>query len=131
MDSEGRLSAFQTISTLPEGHTERNTCSQIQITSDGRFLFVPNRGHNSIVIFRVDSETGRLERVGWEQADGLIRIPRNFAIDSSGRLLLVANQDADSILIFQIGSDGRLTRIGDPIPTSEKPTFVGIFDRID
>ena len=35
MDSEGRLSAFQTISTLPEGHTERNTCSQIQMTSDG------------------------------------------------------------------------------------------------
>ena len=44
MDSEGRLSAFQTISTLPEGHTERNTCSQIQMAPDARFLFVPNRG---------------------------------------------------------------------------------------
>jgi 6-phosphogluconolactonase len=34
----GTLSAFQTISTLPEGHTGRNTCSQIQLTPSGKFL---------------------------------------------------------------------------------------------
>ena len=128
----GRLSHRETVDSLPSGFDRSgNTGAHILVSPSGRFVYASNRGHNSIVIFRVDSETGRLERVGWEQADGLIRIPRNFAIDSSGRLLLVANQDADSILIFRIGSDGRLTRIGDPVPTSEKPTFVGIFDRID
>ena len=128
----GRLSARETVDSLPAGFDRsRNTGAHILVSPSGGFVYASNRGHDSIVIFRVDSETGRLERVGWERADGLIRIPRNFAIDSSGRLLLVANQDADSILIFRIGSDGRLTRIGDPVPTSEKPTFVGIFDRIE
>ena len=118
--------------SLPSGFDRSgNTGAHILVSPSGRFVYASNRGHDSIVIFRVDSGTGRLERVGWEQAGGLIRIPRNFAIDSSGRLLLVANQDADSILIFRIGPDGRLTRIGEPVPTSEKPTFVGIFDRID
>ena len=128
----GRLSDRETVDSLPSGFDRSgNTGAHILVSPSGGFVYASNRGHDSIVIFRVDSETGRLERIGWEQADGLIRIPRNFAIDSSGRLLLVANQDADSILIFRIGSDGLLTRIGDPIPTSEKPTFVGIFDRID
>ena len=40
----GTLSPFQTVPTLPEGFTERNTCSQIQITPSGRFLYAPNRG---------------------------------------------------------------------------------------
>ena len=131
-DATGRLTGRETVDSLPSGFDRSgNTGAHILVSPSGGFVYASNRGHDSIVIFQVDSETGRLERIGWEQGDGLIRIPRNFAIDSSGRLLLVANQDADSILIFRIGSDGRLTRIGDPVPTSEKPTFVGIFDRID
>ena len=51
----GTLSAFQTISTLPEGFTERNSCSQIQIAPSGEFLYAPNRGHNSIACFSVDA----------------------------------------------------------------------------
>ena len=50
----GTLSPFQTVPTLPEGFTERNTCSQIQITPSGRFLYAPNRGHNSVAGFAVN-----------------------------------------------------------------------------
>ena len=128
----GRLSGRETVDSLPAGFDRSgNTGAHILVSPSGDFVYASNRGHNSIVMFRVDSDSGRLERIGWEKAGGLIRIPRNFDIDPSGRLLLVANQDADSILIFRIGSDGRLARIGDPVPTTEKPTFVGIFDRID
>ena len=56
----GTLSLFQTITTLPEGYTERNTCSQIQLSASGRFLYAPNRGHNSIACFAVDTSTGQL-----------------------------------------------------------------------
>ena len=54
IDGEGRLSLFETVSTLPAGVTERNTCSQIQFSPDGSLLFVPNRGHNSIASFTVE-----------------------------------------------------------------------------
>ena len=52
----GTLSIFQTITTLPpEGFAERNACSQIQITGAGRFLYAPNRGHDSIACYTVDT----------------------------------------------------------------------------
>ena len=51
----GTLSAVQTITTLPAGFTARNTCSQIHLTPSGRFLYVANRGHNSIAGFAVDA----------------------------------------------------------------------------
>ena len=60
----GTLTAFQTISTLPQGYTESNTCSQIQITPNGRFLYAPNRGHNSIAGFSVDPSSGTLSVAG-------------------------------------------------------------------
>jgi len=45
----GTLATLQTVSTLPAGFDARNTCSQIHLTPSGRFLYVGNRGHNSIV----------------------------------------------------------------------------------
>ena len=57
--SNGTLSLFQTVTTLPpEGFSERNTCSQIQVTSSGRFLYAPNRGHDSIACYTVDADYG-------------------------------------------------------------------------
>src|SRR5262245_57395358 len=62
----GALSPQQTISTLPNGHSERTTCSQIHLTPSGRFLYVGNRGLNasSIAAFAVDPASGRLTSVG-------------------------------------------------------------------
>ena len=49
----GTLSIFQTITTLPpEGFAERNTCSQIQITGAGRFLYAPNRAMTASPVTR-------------------------------------------------------------------------------
>ena len=44
--ANGTLSSVQTISTLPAGHSERTTCSQIHLTPSGRFLYVGNRAAN-------------------------------------------------------------------------------------
>ena len=62
--ADGTLSAFQTITTLPEGYSERNTCSQIQISGSGRFLYAPNRGHDSIACYSLDTSTGELTAIG-------------------------------------------------------------------
>jgi 6-phosphogluconolactonase len=52
--ASGTLSGVGTTRSLPEGVTVRNTCSQIHLTPTGRFLYVGNRGHNSIAGFAVD-----------------------------------------------------------------------------
>ena len=109
MDSEGRLSAFQTISTLPEGHTERNTCSQIQITSDGRMLFVPNRGHNSIASFTVDATTGALTAAGRASTEA---VPSAFSLDPQGKFVFGAGSATGRLSSHSIDANtGEMTAL--------------------
>jgi 6-phosphogluconolactonase len=64
--ANGTLSSAQTISTLPAGHNERTTCSQIHLTPSGRFLYVGNRAisGSSIAAFAVDPAAGHLTAAG-------------------------------------------------------------------
>jgi 6-phosphogluconolactonase len=106
--SQGKLEAFQTVSTLPEDYRDTSYTAEIVVHPSGRFVYGSNRGHDSIAIFAVDEATGRLRPVGHQPTGG--RTPRNFNVDPAGRYLLVANQNSDSIVVFTIDqSDGRLT----------------------
>ena len=99
-DSEtGNYSIFQTISTLPGEYTDANTCADIRISSDGKFLYASNRGHNSIALFEVDSNNGKLQTIGHELTRG--ETPRNFSLSPDGTFLLVANQTSNSIVSFK------------------------------
>jgi 6-phosphogluconolactonase len=98
-------------STLPENYTETNYCADIHISSDGRFLYASNRGHNSIVIFRIEPSGGSLEYVGHEAVRG--DWPRNFSISPDGKYLLVANQRSNNIVSFRRDREkGTLEYIG-------------------
>lgn len=107
----GNLSEFQTIPTLPTGFSGSNTTADIHVHPSGRFVYGSNRGHDSIAIFAVDQNNGRLTPMGHRSTQG--RTPRNFAIDPSARYLLAANQDTDNIVSFHIDQDsGLLTPTG-------------------
>ena len=108
----GTLKEIQTVPTLPNGvSTAGVTCADIHATPDGRFLYGSNRGHNSIVCYRIDQETGQLKYV--EHTTAQINRPRNFAIDPNGKFLLAANQDSDSIVVFRIDQKtGKLKSTG-------------------
>jgi 6-phosphogluconolactonase len=119
---EGTLELLQTISTLPDGFVDANYCADIHISPCGRFLYGSNRGHDSIVVFNIDSNSGCLS--GVEHTPTWGKIPRNFAITPNGRFLAAANQDSDCIVTFSIESDtGKLSRIEDPVPIS-KPVCI-------
>ena len=87
----GTLSAFQTITTLPEGYSGRNTCSQIQISPSGKFLYAPNRGHNSIAGFSVDASSGRLTAIGQISTEA---VPSAFSLDPEGKFLFAAGSES-------------------------------------
>jgi len=111
--SQGTLTPFQTISTLPEGYNEENTCSQIHITAAGEFLYAPNRGHNSVASFRVDASSGRLTATGRVATEP---VPRAFNIDPLGRFVYVAGLDSGRIASYRIDqNNGELT----PLETYE------------
>jgi len=107
--SAGTLTAFQTITTLPAGYTDRNTCSQIQITPSGQFLYAPNRGHNSIAGFAVDG-SGRLTALGHVATEA---VPSAFSLDPEGHFLFAAGSASNRLAAYRINSDtGELTPLG-------------------
>lgn len=109
--ANGSFSEVQVASSLPEGlNMPGNTCADIHLAPDGNYLYGSNRGNNSLVVYRVEKETGKLTYIDCQPCGG--EIPRNFAIDPSGRYLLCANQDSDNIVTFGIDKDsGRLTKL--------------------
>jgi len=116
-EKNGSLVLKQTVSTIPEGYAGANTCADLHVHPSGRFVYGSNRGHDSIVVFRVDEQKGSLEYVCHQSTLG--KTPRNFAVDPTGNYLVVANQDSDTIVTFSIDTkDGRLAEaISIEIPT--------------
>ena len=105
--STGTLSAFQTITTLPDCYSGRNTCSQIVISSSGKFVYVPNRGHNSIAGFSVDSSTGRLTALGQTPTEA---IPVAFSLDPQDKFVFAVGQESRRLASYRINGDtGELT----------------------
>ena len=98
---------LQTVSTLPEGFAGKSWPAEIAVSPDGGFLYVSNRGHDSIAIFRITDKG--LEPAGFEPSGG--KNPRHFSFDPSGRFMIVANQDSDNLVLFRVDRDkGALQR---------------------
>ena len=110
---------FSEIQHVPSTYRQdgANTCADIHITPDGRFLYGSNRGHDSIIIYAVDAESGRLTYVDTCACGG--RTPRSFTVDPAGEYILVCNQDSDNIAVFRIDArTGGLTQVSEAgIPT--------------
>jgi 6-phosphogluconolactonase len=96
----GILKEIQTVSTLPAGFGGNSSTAEVQVHPSGRFLYGSNRGHDSIAIFAIDAETGKLAATGHQPTQG--RSPRNFGIDPGGTYLLAANQGSDTVVVFRI-----------------------------
>jgi 6-phosphogluconolactonase len=117
----GTFTWLQTVSTLPADFTGSSSTAEIIVHQSGKFVYGSNRGHNSIVGFRIDQTTGKLSLIGWTSTQG--SIPRGFNIDPSGRLMLVGNQNSDTVVPFRINQNsGRLQPTGavtsTPVPVS-------------
>jgi 6-phosphogluconolactonase len=106
----GTLSAVQRISTLPDGYSERNTCSQIHLSVSAKFLYVGNRGHNSIAGFAVDPANGQLTAVGRVPTEA---VPSAFCLDPAGNFLFAAGTASGNLAAYRINSvTGVLSPLG-------------------
>ncbi len=100
-DSEmGVFSKLQTVPTLPEDFSGENFCADIHLSKDENYLYVSNRGHDSIVCFKVHADSGRLSYQSHIGSGG--HQPRIFAIDPSGRFLVAVHQKSGNVVVFQI-----------------------------
>lgn len=107
--ANGSLSAIQTVSTLPAGHRERTTCSQIHLTPSGRFLYVGNRAAkgSGIAAFAVDPATGHLTAAGHVPTEA---VPSAFCLDPAGHFLFAAGTASGRVASYRINpQSGALT----------------------
>ena len=128
----GTLTLGDTVSTLPpEGYTPkaggryRTVTADIQMHVSGRFLYAPNRGHNSIASFQVDQASGNLTPTGWARADA---DPKAFMLDPSGHYLLCTGNKTGRLTVYRIDQqDGTLSEL-ESVMCGSVPSAVLITD---
>ncbi|AGK55545.1 lactonase family protein [Bacillus sp. 1NLA3E] len=104
----GQFTQVQSIPTIPTDFTENNQGSAIHISSDGRFVYAGNRGHNSIAVFRVNQETCELSFVEYTSTEG--NWPRDFVLDPTEKFIVASNQESSNLVLFSRDSEtGKLT----------------------
>ncbi len=94
---------IENISTLDDDFKEVSYCADIHLSKNELFLYGSNRGENSIVVFKRNTETGKLKKTQNISVNG--DWPRNFTLDPSGKFLLVANQKSNNISVFKIDKE--------------------------
>ena len=123
--STGQLKHLQTESTLPPGFDRKNSCGDIHVHPNGRWLYVSNRGHNSVVIYHLDIQSGLPTAGLLKRAPSKAR--EIFTSHRLGRFMLVANRKSKSLSVFHVDPEtGLLNLVGEPVPTGGDVSYVGV-----
>lgn len=94
----GSFTVKQTLSTIPSDWEGHNGAAAIKLSEDKHYLYVSNRGHDSIAVYKLDA-SGRMTHIQTVATEG--KFPRDFAIDPSGSFLLAAHQNSDTLTLFE------------------------------
>ena len=110
----GSLRPVQILPTLPSEFIGESTAAGIVVSGGARFVYVSNRGYDSVAIFSADPSTGALTSIGFEPSRG--RVPRFIGFDPGKRFLYAANEQGDTIVRWRAdAATGRLTIAGEPV----------------
>lgn len=115
---EGIFTEKQIIKAIPSDFNETNDASAIYASSDGRFLYTGNRGHNSITVFEINEQTDELTLVEHVSTEG--EWPRDFALDPTEEFIVVAHQHTGNLVLFKRDEQtGRLSFTGSELTVPE------------
>lgn len=111
----GAFDEGPTARTVPDSYRERMTTAEVELHPGSRFVYVSNRGHNSIAVLKIDPSNGSLTLVEPFPLGG--STPRSFNIDPTGGYVIAMLQRSNFVLPLRVDADtGKLSRAGDPIP---------------
>ncbi len=115
-----RLIPIQYESTVDD-REQTSYVSEIKLSPDAKFLYVSNRGDDSLAIFKV-ADDGTLERVGLVPTGG--KFPRHFAITPCGNGVIVANQDSGHVRVFSRSVETGLLEATDEVYDIAAPNYI-------
>ena len=111
-DSKTGLKPVQTLSTLPADFKGQNSTADVKVHPSGKFVWVSNRGHDSLAGFAIDS-AGKLASLGQTPTE---KTPRSFDVEPDGRFVLGAGEGSGKLIVYRVDLDsGKLT----PLQTYE------------
>ena len=84
---------------MPADYKDFSHGSEIRVDPSFKFVYIGNRGHNSITVYKVIND-GKLELVDHQDSYGIY--PRHFNFDLTGRFLIVSNHSSDNLIAFEI-----------------------------
>lgn len=112
----GGFKVIGTQSSLPQGFAEYNKAAEVAVHPNGRFVYVSNRGHDSIAVYQRDEKNGALSLLQHAPCGG--KTPRHFVIDPTGKWLLCAHQDSNTISVLALDpAGGRLGPASGTVPS--------------
>lgn len=105
--AKGVLTPIHTLSTIPDDFDKsKNSTAEIHCHPNGKFVYVSNRGHDSIAVYSIAAD-GKLTRV--EIADARVKVPRGFGISPDGKWLIAAGQSSNDLALHAIdAASGKL-----------------------
>ena len=95
--SNDDVKLIEKVSALPEGVDAQKWGAAIRLSNDGRFLYVSNRGHDSISVFKLGETLELIQNVPTEGVQ-----PRDFNLSPCGKYCVVANHDTNNLTLFAI-----------------------------
>lgn len=121
----GDMTVKQRLPTLKPGFTEHSQAAAIRISKDNRFVYVSNRGENTIAGFEILPD-GTVKHIQSISTEG--DWPRDFNLSDSQSYLLVANTRSDQVALFYRDFVSGLLKYSGHTVDINRPKFVQGWD---
>ncbi len=105
-EESGKLKILQTVSSVPSDYEGKGTTSHVESGPLGKHVYIANRGHGSIGVFKFNRKR---ESLTLQQHVEVAKNVRGFAVSSDGQFLVAAGQSSNQLICFRVGRDGNLT----------------------
>lgn len=109
--NDGKFTEIERHSTIPATFKGETKLAGIRLSNDQKFIYISNRGHDSIAIFKIGEKGSSISFVDIVSSGG--EFPRDFNITNSDEYLVCAHQEGDyALTVFKRNRvTGELTQV--------------------
>ena len=121
----------QSISTLNEYHAGGSAASALNFSVDDNYLVSSNAGDNSVILYKIDHESGRLTKILCLPVSG--DYPKDATLFPDNKHLVSLNHESDAMTFFNVDLEkglivmnGKELKVERPNCIIFQPTFAKV-----
>lgn len=99
-DGNPFFNKVQNISTLNDYHASNSAASALNFSEDGKYLVSSNAGDNSVIVYRIDRETGELTKLFCLPVSG--DYPKDATLFPDNKHLVSLNHESGTMTFFNV-----------------------------